>query len=117
MSHPGRRIPQIGVIDGCHRPPFWLQELIAEEAANRKDIEDVIEEERSRVDAKTPITQAVFQSWREAQRQEKRKAAQDNEAERKRKGIITGREIFAQVHRPPTSLCNVFIPLTKGSFW
>ena len=94
-----------------------MQELIAEEAANRKDIEDVIEEERSRVDAKTPITQAVFQSWREAQRQEKRKAAQDNEAERKRKGIMTGREIFAQVHPSAPQIVQPLFPLATGSFW
>ena len=36
-----------------------VQELIAEEAANRQDIEDAIEEERAKVDAKTPITQTV----------------------------------------------------------
>ena len=36
-----------------------LQELLEQEAANTKPIEDLIEEERSKVDAKTPITEVV----------------------------------------------------------
>ena len=74
--------------------------MIAEEAANRKDIEDVIEEERAKVDAKTPITQDVFQKWRQKNVDDKRKAAEDSEAARKKKGVMTGREIFAQVRLP-----------------
>jgi len=73
-----------------------VQELIAEEAANRKDIEDVIEEERAKVDAKTPITQDVFLGWRQKNRDDKKRAREDTETERKRKGVMTGREIFAQ---------------------
>lgn len=74
-----------------------MKELLAEEAANRKDIEDVIEEERAKVDAKTPITQEVFLRWRQKNRDDKLQAAEAAEAERKRKGVMTGREIFAQV--------------------
>ena len=73
------------------------QELIAEEAANRKDIEDVIEEERAKVDAKTPITQNVFLKWRQKNRDDKVQAQEAAEVERKKKGVMTGREIFAQV--------------------
>jgi len=73
-----------------------MKELIAEEAANRKDIEDVIEEERAKVDAKTPITQDVFLGWRQKNRDDKKRAREDTETERKRKGVMTGREIFAQ---------------------
>lgn len=36
-----------------------LQELLEEEAANAKPIEDLIEEERRKVDARTPITEEV----------------------------------------------------------
>ena len=36
-----------------------LQELLEAEAANTRPIEDLIEEERSKVDAKTPITEVV----------------------------------------------------------
>lgn len=79
-----------------------VQELLEEEAANKKSIEDVIEEERSKVDAKTPITQAVFEQWRQKKREERVKAAEAAEADRKRKGLMTGREIFAQVF--PTAL-------------
>ena len=75
-----------------------LQELMAEEAANRKDIEDMIEEERAKVDAKTAITQDVFLNWRQKNRDQKAKAREDSETERKRKGVMTGREIFAQAN-------------------
>lgn len=36
-----------------------VQELLEQEAENRKAIEDIIEEERRKVDAKTPITEEV----------------------------------------------------------
>ncbi len=36
-----------------------MKELLEEEARNKKDVAEIIEEERSRVDAKTPITQEV----------------------------------------------------------
>lgn len=49
------------------------------------------------MDAKTPITQDVFAQWRQKNLDDKRKAAESSEAERKKKGVMTGREIFAQV--------------------
>jgi hypothetical protein len=36
------------------------QELLEAEAANSKSIEDVIEEERAKVDARTPITEEAL---------------------------------------------------------
>ena len=97
-----------------------LQELIAEEAANRKDIEDVIEEERAKVDAKTAITQDVFLNWRQKNRDQKAKAREDSETERKRKGVMTGREIFAQaslsfvVHMQESEHCPRLFILEEG---
>ena len=45
---------------GCLSSPCSvLQELLEEEAANAKPIEDLIEEERRKVDARTPITEEV----------------------------------------------------------
>ena len=45
---------------GCtHLRVLALQELLEEEAANAKPIEDLIEEERRKVDARTPITEEV----------------------------------------------------------
>ena len=41
-----------------------VQELLEAEAANAKSIEEEIEEERAKVDAKTPITEQVFDLWR-----------------------------------------------------
>ena len=36
-----------------------MKELLEEEARNVRDVADVIEEERSKVDGKTPITEEV----------------------------------------------------------
>lgn len=61
-----------------------------------KSVEETIEEERAKVDAKTPITEKVFQKWK-AEHDAKIKAAADLKLEeRRRKGILTGREIFAE---------------------
>lgn len=59
-------------------------------------MEEIIEEERAKVDAKTPITNEVFQMWKAERVEAKRKAAEEKEEERRKKGILTGREIFAQ---------------------
>lgn len=72
-----------------------MKALLEEEAANSKPIEEEIEEERSKVDAKTPITEEVFQKWKAEQDAARRKAEEEKEEERRRKGIMTGREIFA----------------------
>jgi DRG Family Regulatory Proteins, Tma46 len=61
-----------------------------------KSVEETIEEERAKVDAKTPITEEVFQKWK-AEWDAKVKAAADLKLEeRRRKGILSGREIFAE---------------------
>lgn len=39
----------------------------------------------------------MFKKWRQQKQEEKAKQNADSEAERKRKGILTGREIFSQV--------------------
>ena len=39
----------------------------------------------------------VFAAWRQKQQEDKRRAQEEGESERKRKGILTGREIFQQV--------------------
>ena len=49
------------------------------------------------MDAKTQITQDVFLEWRQKNRDDKIKQQEAVEADRKKKGIMTGREIFAQV--------------------
>ena len=91
-------VPPAGLVELTN--VLCIQELIAEEAANRKDIEDVIEEERAKVDAKTQITQDVFLQWRQKNKDSKQSEADAAEAERKKKGVMTGREIFAQVILP-----------------
>ena len=59
-------------------------------------MEEVIEEERSKVDAKTPITEEVFKAWKFRQEANLLAESAEAEAERRRKGILTGREIFAE---------------------
>ncbi|KAF6251009.1 hypothetical protein COO60DRAFT_693819 [Scenedesmus sp. NREL 46B-D3] len=71
-----------------------MKELLEQERANAKDIAEVIEEERAQVDARTPITEQVFGAWharKRADREAKRAAELE---ERKKKGLLNGREIF-----------------------
>jgi hypothetical protein len=56
----------------------------------------MIEEERAKVDAKTPITDAVFLQWKAEQQEARRKKEEEALEERRRRGVMTGREIFAQ---------------------
>lgn len=48
------------------------------------------------MDAKTPITDEVFEKWKAEQVAAQRKEDEAKEEERRKKGIMTGREIFAQ---------------------
>ncbi|KAK9812446.1 hypothetical protein WJX73_000378 [Symbiochloris irregularis] len=73
-----------------------MKELLEAEAENAVPIEDEIEQERAKVDAKTPITEQVFLQWREKQKTKRAQKAEEAEAERKRRGNLTGREIFAE---------------------
>jgi hypothetical protein len=72
-----------------------MKQLLEEEAANAKSVEEVIEEERARVDAKTPITEDVFRRWKAERDAERRKQDLEKEEERRKKGHLTGREIFS----------------------
>ncbi len=67
------------------------------QARNVKDIAEQIEEERAKIDARTPITQDVFKAWRQKKIEVRRAKKAAEEEERKKKGIMTGREIFLQV--------------------
>lgn len=57
----------------------------------------MIEEERAKVEARTPVTAATFEAWHAKKREERRLAREEKEAERRKKGILNGREIFMQV--------------------
>jgi hypothetical protein len=72
-----------------------MKALLEEEAANAKTIEEEVEEERAKVDAKTPITEEVFKNWKAENDAARLKKDQEKEEERRRKGVLTGREIFA----------------------
>lgn len=61
-----------------------------------KSVEESIEDERAKVDAKTPITEEVFQKWKSEWDAKVKAAAEQKLEERRRKGILTGREIFAE---------------------
>jgi hypothetical protein len=72
-----------------------MKALLEEEAANAKSVEEMIEEERAKVDAKTPVTEEVFAAWKAAQDAARRERRAAEEEERRKRGVITGREIFA----------------------
>lgn len=65
-----------------------------QEADNRKDVSETIEEERANVVGKTIITEDVFKKWREEKQAERQAELDKKAAERKKKGLLTGREIF-----------------------
>ncbi|KAL4522608.1 hypothetical protein Ndes2526A_g01027 [Nannochloris sp. 'desiccata'] len=73
-----------------------MKALLDEEAANSKSVEETIEEERAKVDAKTLITEEVFQKWKSEWDAKVKAAADQKLEERRRKGVLTGREIFSE---------------------
>ena len=46
------------------------------------------------VDARTPITEAVFRAWHAKRSLDKKRAREEVEAERRKRGVLNGREIF-----------------------
>lgn len=73
-----------------------MKELLEEEARNVKDIAESIEEERAKVEARTPITEETFRMWHKAKREARAAKRAADEEERRKKGILNGREIFMQ---------------------
>jgi hypothetical protein len=63
----------------------------------------VIEEERAKVEARTPVTCESFAAWHAKKVEARRLAREAKDAERKKKGILNGREIFMQVGRSGTA--------------
>lgn len=73
-----------------------MKQLLEEESANKITVEEEIEEERAKVDAQTPITEEVFMMWKAELDMARKKEMEVKEAERKKRGQMTGREIFEQ---------------------
>lgn len=73
-----------------------MKQLLEEESANKISVEEEIEEERAKVDAQTPITEEVFMKWKAELDEAKKRESEAIEAERKKRGQMTGREIFEQ---------------------
>jgi hypothetical protein len=73
-----------------------MKQLLDEETANKISVEEEIEEERAKVDAKTPINEETFAKWKVELDEARRKEAESKELERKKRGQLTGREIFQQ---------------------
>ncbi len=71
------------------------------QSRNQRDVAEQIEEERAKIEARTPITEDVFKAWRQRKVETRRAKRAAEEEERRRKGIMTGREIFLQVGRLP----------------
>jgi len=72
-----------------------MKQLMEEELANKKSIEEEIEEERSKVDAATPLSEEVFRQWREKKMAERREKEDKAKEERIKAQRYTGRELFA----------------------
>ena len=72
-----------------------MAELLAAEAAAAPSVEDEIEDARAKVDAKTPVTEAVFKKWQAEQAAKKAAADDAAAAARRARGTLTGREVFA----------------------
>jgi hypothetical protein len=70
-----------------------IKALAAEAAANKKDIEDEIEEARARIAAVTPVTEAVFAAWKAKRIGAKAASAQAAREERHKAGRLSGREL------------------------
>jgi hypothetical protein len=75
-----------------------MKELLEQEAAERKgrDVTEDIEAARQQVTARTPLTQQVFAAWHSGRIEKRRLEKEAQEAERRKKGLLNGREIFLQ---------------------
>lgn len=73
-----------------------MKELLEAEKAAMPSVEEQIEEERAAVDAKTPITEQTFKAWYEKKASVVREKEAEIEAARRKRGAMTGREIFAE---------------------
>ena len=67
--------------------------LAAEAAANKKTLEEEIEEQRAAIAAATPVTEEVFQAWKRRKVAAKNAAAEAERSERERSGRLSGREL------------------------
>lgn len=73
-----------------------MKQLLEEESANKITVEEEIEEERAKVDPQTPITEEIFMKWKAELDEAHKREIEAKEAERKKQGQMTGREIFEQ---------------------
>ena len=80
----------------CGRPCAHYKARSALLAAPAPARAQVIEEERAKVDAKTPVTEDTFRAWHAKKAEQRRNAREEVEAERRKKGVLNGREIFMQ---------------------
>ena len=70
-----------------------IKALAKEAAANKKTIEEEIEEARSSINANTPVTAAVFSAWKKRKVVAKQQAEQQRRDERHKAGRLSGREL------------------------
>ncbi|KAK9865017.1 hypothetical protein WJX84_005705 [Apatococcus fuscideae] len=73
-----------------------MKELLDAEKENQQDIVDVIDEERSKVKATTQITETVFGNGMTSDRKTGGRLRKTKSPSRRRKGQLTGREIFME---------------------
>jgi len=72
-----------------------IKALAAEAAANKKTLEEELEEQRTGLSSKasTPVTEEVFQAWKRRKLAARAAAADASRGERERLGRLSGREL------------------------
>ncbi|KAI0519916.1 hypothetical protein KFK09_007377 [Dendrobium nobile] len=86
----------------CHYrhalPPGYVlksqMKALLEEEADKKPIEDEIEDQRGKLSSCTPMTPELFQQWKDKKMAEKEAALAANQAERAKNDRMSGRELF-----------------------
>jgi len=79
----------------CLPPGFVLKSAKKEEIVDDTPLEDLLEEERSKLTKRTPITLENFLAWKESKKKEKMEAAKVRDVEIKTgKAMRSGKEMF-----------------------
>lgn len=86
----------------CHYrhalPPGYVlksqMKALLEEEADKRPIEDEIEEQRTKLSSSTPMTPELFQQWKNKKMAAKEAALAANQAERAKNDRMSGRELF-----------------------
>jgi len=71
-----------------------MKAMLEEERLNRPDVTETMEEERAKISSTVRINDATFKEWHAKKWELKRKRWEEAKEERRKKGLLTGREIY-----------------------